>query len=292
MASYIFLRFMIWTVGIMSFSIMYVFSDKLYFLVYYIIGYRRKVVKSNLKNSFPEKSEHEIQLLTKQYYHHLCDISLESIKGFSMSPQELIDRHHIQNPELADYYFNRNVSAIAVPGHYNNWEWGSLSPGLQIKHPLVGFYKPMTNKHIDAFTKRHRAKFNTRLASIGETSVTFDELSKKPNAYIMAADQSPCNPGDSYWFRFLNQDTAWLHGPEKYARKYNFPVLYVDILKVKRGYYNLKLVLFTDNPASLPEGEITRLYSQHLERSIIREPACWLWSHKRWKHKREQWTGL
>jgi len=286
MASYIFLRFMIVVVGIMPFRMMYVLSDAIYFLIYHGIGYRRNVVWDNLSSSFPEKSADEIQLLTKKFYHHLCDITLESMKGFTMNPQEIIRRHHILNPELADYYFDKGLSTIAVPGHYNNWEWGSLSPGLQMKYPIVGFYKSMSNTRVDVFAKKHRAIFKTRLASIRETASTFNELSGKPHVYIMASDQSPTNLKECYWIDFLNHDTPWLHGPEKYARKYNWPVIYVDIQKVKRGFYELKLVLITDDPAALPNGEITRLYTQHLEHSILQEPAYWLWSHKRWKHTR------
>jgi Kdo2-lipid IVA lauroyltransferase/acyltransferase len=277
---------MIILTGIMPFRMMYIFSDMIYFLIYYMIGYRRKVVTSNLQSSFPEKNEAEIRVITKKFYHHLCDISLESIKGFSMSPQELISRHHILNPELADYYYDKGISVIAVPGHYNNWEWGSLSPGLQIKSPVVGIYKPLTNKVADDFIKRHRAKFNTRLASIRETAFVFEELSASPHAFIMASDQSPSNTKDSFWFNFLHHDTAWLHGPEKYSRKYNLPVMYVDIQKVKRGFYEIKLDLLTENPSLLPHGDITRCYVKQLENSILHEPAYWLWSHRRWKHGR------
>ncbi len=286
MISFLFLRLMIILLGIMPFRIMYLFSDFVYLILYHVIGYRRKVVFANLSKSFPEKSTVEIKELEKKFYHHLCDISLESIKGFSMSPKEIIRRHKILNPELANHFFDRKLSVISVPGHYNNWEWGSLSPGLQLKYPIVGFYKPMSNKRVDAFAKRHRAKFNTKLASIKETAVTFDELSGTLYAYIMASDQSPTNLNACYWIDFLNQDTAWLHGPEKYARKYNWPVIYVDIRKVKRGFYELELVTLTEDPASLPEGEITRLYVQYLEKSILTEPAYWLWSHRRWKHSR------
>lgn len=277
---------MIILVGVMPFRIMYGFSDAMFFVIYHVIGYRRNVVLVNLCSSFPEKNSEEIHLLTKKFYQHLCDISLEAIKGFTMSPQDIIRRHRILNPELADYYFNKGISAIAVPGHYNNWEWGSLSPGMQIQHPIVGIYKCMSNKQVDTFIKAHRARFNTRLASLTETSGTFTELSGIPHAYIMASDQSPTNMKECYWIDFLNQDTPWIHGPEKYARKYNWPVIYVDIQKIKRGFYELKLILLTEDPASLPDGEITRLYTQHLEKSILREPAYWLWSHKRWKHKR------
>lgn len=278
---------MILLVGILPFRVMYIFSDFIYLLIYHVIGYRRKVVFDNLSSSFPEKDKEDIRLLAVKFYHHLCDISLESIKGFTMSPQELIRRHHILNPELADYYFDQGISVIAEPAHYNNWEWGSLSPGLQIKYPIVGFYKPMSNSRVDGYVKRHRAKFSTRLASLRQTESTFTELSAIPTAYIMAADQSPTNLKNCYWIDFLNHDTPWLHGPEKYARKYEWPVVYVDIQKVKRGFYELKLVLFTEKPSSLPEGEITRMYAQQLESAILHEPAYWLWSHKRWKHGRD-----
>ena len=274
-------------VGMMPFRVMYFFSDAIYFLIYHVIGYRRNVVMTNLQISFPEKNPDEIQLLIKKFYHHLCDISLEGVKGFTMSENELTSRHHILNPELADHYFDKGVSTIAVPGHYNNWEWGSLSPAFQIKYSIVAFYKCMSNGRVDLFARKHRAKFNTRLASLRETSSTFNELSDIPHAYIMASDQSPTNLKDCYWIDFLNQDTPWLHGLEKYARKYNWPAIYVDIKKVKRGFYELNLILLTDNPASLPDGEITRLYTQQLEKSILHEPAYWLWSHKRWKHKRD-----
>ena len=277
---------MLLAAGVLPFRFLYMFSDLMYFLLFYIVGYRRSVVKANLSSSFPEKSAKEINSLIKKYYHHLCDISLESLKGFSMNPGEIVRRHYILNPELANYYFDKGLSVITVPGHYNNWEWGAMSPGLQLNYPIVGFYKPMTNKLVDAFVKSHRSKFNTRLAALRDTASTFRELEGFPNAFIMAADQCPSNLKECYWIDFLHHDTAWLHGPEKYARKYNLPVIYVDIQKIKRGFYELKLVVLTENPASLPDGEITKLYAEHLEKSILQEPAYWLWSHKRWKYGR------
>lgn len=284
--SYFFVRLMILFIGLMPFSILYLFSDVVYFFLFHLVGYRRKVVFDNLGRSFPAKTPDEILLLAKRYYHHLSDITLESLKGFMMSPNEIVRRHHIINTELADYYYNKGISAIAVTGHYNNWEWGSLSPGLQIKYPIIAFYKPMSNALFDNYAKKHRAKFNTKLASIRGTSATFEELAGTPNAFIMAADQSPSNIKDCYWINFLYQDTAWLHGPEKYARKFNLPVIFIDIQKSKRGFYELNLIVLAENPASLPDGEITRLYVQQLEKSILQEPAYWLWSHRRWKHKR------
>ena len=284
--SYLLLRFMILLVRIMPFPVMYAFSDAIYILMYYVVRYRKKVVIANLGSSFPDKDAEAIRKLSKEFFHHLCDIGLESIKGFTMKPQTIVKRHRILNPELAEYYFEQHKSVIAVPAHYNNWEWGSLSPGLQLKYPLVGFYKPMTNQLVDNFARSHRAKFNMNLSSIANTARTFVQFDGIPHAYLMVADQSPTNLKDCYWFPFLNHDTAWLHGPEKYARRYNMPVIYVEINKVKRGYYTMQLIPLTEQPTSLPEGEITRLYAHQLEKSIANQPAFWLWSHRRWKHSR------
>jgi len=284
--SYLFLRFMIGLTSVLPFRMLYIFSDLLYYILFYMVGYRRKVVFTNLKTSFPGKSEAEINMLVKKFYHHLCDITLESIKGFSMSADEVVRRHRIINPETVEKYFEPGKSVICLPAHYNNWEWGSLSPGLQLSYPIVGFYKPLSNKITDEYVKKHRAKFNTRLASIRQTAATFQELAQTPVLYIMAADQSPSNIRDCYWVDFLNHDTACLHGPEKYARKFDIPVLYVEVGKVKRGFYELNSTIITENPSELHEGEITRLYMKYLETTILKEPAYWLWSHKRWKHSR------
>ena len=131
--------------------------------------------------------------------------------------------------------------------------------------------------------KWSRAKFRTTLASIYETSLVFEHHANTPSVYIMASDQSPSNASKSYWIKFLGRETAFLHGPEKYARMYNYPVMYVDVQRVKRGYYTLEAVLLTDDPASLPEGELTLMYSEKLGESIRKNPGSWLWSHKRWK---------
>ncbi len=284
--SYIFLRFLIVLTSILPFRLLYILSDFFYLIVYYLIGYRKKVVKQNLIESFPQMTESELSSLVKKYYHHFCDIALESIKGFTMSKTSIVERHKILNPELVDTYFHKNLSVIALPAHYNNWEWGSMSPGLQLPYSIVAFYKPLSNPWVDKYVKGTRSKYRTLLASIKETALTFNNTVNAPSAFIMAADQSPSNIKESYWVNFLNHDTACLHGPEKYARKYKLPVVYVDIKKVRRGYYELDLVKICDNPDELENGAITTMYMQMLEKSILAEPAFWIWSHKRWKHRR------
>jgi Kdo2-lipid IVA lauroyltransferase/acyltransferase len=284
--SYFLLRFMIFLVRITPFRVMYFFSDLLSPILYRGIRYRRKVVHENLSTCFPEKTPEEILTLEKQFYHHLCDISLESMKGFSMSPSDLIQRHHFNNPELATRFLQTGRSVLCVPSHLNNWEWGALSPGVQIDFPLVGLYKPLSNKKVDAYARKHRAGFHMELASIHETSHAFEERINRPYAYVMAADQSPSNLKECLWVPFFGIETAWLHGPEKYARKYNLPVLYAAVRKLRRGFYEIDFELITDDPGSLPPGEITRRYAELLEISIRQEPAHWLWSHRRWKHRK------
>ncbi len=284
--TYLVLRLLIVITAILPFRLLYLLSDFFYLIVFYLIGYRKNVVRQNLKESFPAMSDLEISRLTKKYYHHFCDIALESIKGFTMSKQDILKRHKILNPEIVDEYYKNKTSVIAVPAHYNNWEWGSMSPGLHLQFDIVAFYKPLSNKWVDKYAKLSRSKFRTQLASIKDTSLTFQNKVNAPSAFIMAADQSPSNLKDSIWVNFLNHDTACLHGPEKYSRRYNLPVIYVDIQKVKRGYYELILVKICDNPNELEQGVITTKYMKLLEQSILKEPAFWIWSHKRWKHRR------
>ena len=207
----------------------------------------------------------------------------EGIKGFSMLPRTVRKRHFILNPEIIEPWLAEGRSVIAIPAHINNFEWGSMSPGLFTKHPIIAFYKPLSNKYINRFLMWSRAKLGTLLASIYETYLVFERNAGTPSVYIMAADQSPSNPDKSYWINFLGRETAFLHGPEKYARTYNYPVVYVDVKRVRRGYYTLEATVITDEPASLPDGEVTRRYAKKLEEAILNNPGSWLWSHKRWK---------
>ncbi|SDC56900.1 KDO2-lipid IV(A) lauroyltransferase [Williamwhitmania taraxaci] len=286
--AYFFYRFFILLFSIMPFWVAYLFADLAFVLVYYIVPYRKKVVVSNLTSSFPEKSKAEIAHLTRKFYLHLANIMVESLKGLSMSKAQIIKRHRVVNPELMDAYYAKGQSVIGVTAHYGNWEWGAFSGGVQVKLGMVAFYKPITNKLIDGDMKRRRSKFNSKLASIRETAMTFKANVNHKVAFLMAADQAPSNLRDCYWLPFLNHpDTPWLHGPEKYARLYNLPVIYVDIQRVKRGYYELTLSTLADSPNELPDGEITARYARKLEQAIIAEPTYWLWSHRRWKRKKQ-----
>lgn len=278
-----FFLFFVFLFGLIPFPLLYLFSDFIRFILQRVVGYRKEVITKNLKASFPDASEEEFKKMVSDVYRNLADVTVEGIKAFSMTPSQVRKRHRIVNPELIDTFLDQGKSVIAVPAHFNNWEWGSLSPGLFTKYPIIALYKPLSNKYIDRFVKWSRSKFGTTLASIYKTGLLFERNANKPSIYIMAADQSPTNAKKSIWVQFMNRDTAFLHGPEKYAQLYNMPVLYGDVQRVKRGYYTLEISVLAENPLELPEGEITKRYANKLEELIRKNPGSWLWSHRRWK---------
>jgi len=283
---YILFRVLIFFVSFLPFRFLYILSDLNFYIFYFLLRYRRKVVFTNLKNSFPEKSEPEIKELTIKYYKYLTDLFFESLKGMSLNNKELERRHKYVNPEVINKFLNEKRSILGVTAHYGNWEWGAFSGASQFKGKMVTFYKPINNRIIDKYMVQHRSRFNCHMVPIGETFYTFRHFQNEEVTYFMVADQSPSNLRRSYWLNFLNQDTPFIHGPENYSRNYNFPVVFIEIRKIKRGYYEVHFSLLTENPTDLPEGEITRLYAEKLESVIQREPAYWLWSHRRWKRKR------
>lgn len=281
------LIFFIFLLGIIPFFLLYLFSDSMYIVLYRIFGYRRKVIYKNLSQSFPELNKKDLNKLMSRAFKNLADIIVEGIKGFTMTHGQIKRRHKILNPEIVEPFHKDGKSIIALPTHYGNWEWGALSPGLYFKdYNIVAFYKPLTNKYVDRFIRKNRARTRVTLASIYETAKTFERLKDTPTIYIMAADQSPSNRKRSYWVDFLGRDTAFLHGPEDYARKYDIPLVYTEIQRVKRGYYELNLSIMADKPTELKEGEITRRYAKMLEAQILKKPENWLWSHRRWKLSR------
>ena len=283
MITYLFFRLFIFIFKITPFWVLYLQSDILFFILYYVVGYRKKVVWKNIKNSFPEKTEKELEKINKGFYKNLSDIFMESIKGLSMSKKTLLKRYKVVNPDIVNKYYEKNKSVIAVASHFANWEWGVLCLSLQFKHESVGLYKPMSNKHIDNYMKESRAAWGMNLLSIYETSQYIEIKNTAPSIYFMVADQSPARTRHTYWIEFLNQDTACINGPEKYAKKYNLPVVYGHVIRIKRGYYEMHISLIEEKPLETEEGAITTSYMRLLEKFIREEPRNWLWSHNRWK---------
>ena len=284
--TYLLLRAFIFLFTIIPFKILYVFSDGIYFLVYSLIGYRKKIVFENLRNSFPEKTRDEISSIARKFYHHLCDVLVESVKAFSMKEKEVVKRYEYENTGFLDDLYREGKSVICVGGHYNNWEWAGIASGTQIKHLPVGFYKPLSNKIVDAYVRKTRVRGRSMLASITHTASVFSHDYGEPAIFYMVADQSPSSVRLAYWMQFLNQDTAVLHGPEKYARLHNLPVTFALTQKIKRGYYKVKFILLVEDPSKTVPGEITRIYINELEKIIREKPEFYLWSHRRWKLRR------
>jgi KDO2-lipid IV(A) lauroyltransferase len=250
-----------------------------------VIGYRKKVVFNNLKASFPKKSELELDSIMKKFYSHLCDVIVESIKGFTISEKQLRKRLIIRNPNLINELANNNQSVILVGGHINNWEICAQAVPFYSTHECVAIFKPLSNKFFNAKITNSREKYGLILAPMKETRLMFNQ-NEIPRAIIFGSDQSPSNPSNAYWMDFLNQETGVLFGTEKYAKEYNWPVVYVRIFKMKRGYYEVEYELITDNPQLSSHGEITESFTKMIEKDILSTPQYWLWSHKRWKHKK------
>jgi KDO2-lipid IV(A) lauroyltransferase len=271
-------------VGILPFFLLYVFSSVVGFLVSRVIQYRRSVVEDNIRrSSIPEMNSKEFNKLVNNIYKNLTDVLIEGLKGFTLPTKTLLKRHKVLNPEIIDPYYEKGQSIIGVLGHYNNWEWGSLSAAKQLKHNIVALYKPLSNKWIDRYAIKIRARYGTTLASIYETSKTFEQNVNHRTIFLLVADQSPSNERTAYWIDFLGRNTAFLRGPERHAKKNNLPVFFVDIQRIKRGYYEVEFSLLAENPSTLEDGEITRRYAKKLEEQIQKNPSNWLWTHRRWK---------
>jgi KDO2-lipid IV(A) lauroyltransferase len=246
------------------------------------------VVINNLKNSFPEKSDKEIRIIMKKYYLHLGNILIEALKLQNMNQKELQKRYVYKNLDLLERLNAENRSTLAVFGHYCNWEW---IIGLQniTTYKSITVYKPLKNKYFNRFFNNIRSQFNLELITMSQTLRTVTKYNNSGTNYILAmvSDQTPPRGDIQFWTDFLNQDTPFYNGAEKIARKYNMPVVFFKTKRVKKGYYEVDIELMTDSPASLPENEITGMYARILEKQIREAPEYWLWSHKRWKHKRD-----
>jgi KDO2-lipid IV(A) lauroyltransferase len=281
--NYVFFLIFSKVMGSLPFPLLYSLSDFFSFVLSKIVKYRGKIIFQNLSRSFPEKNPAELNYIAKRFYSNLSDVIIEGIKAFSMSRAQILARYKINNPAIVDQFLTKGLGVICVTGHYGNWEWGALSPPLQMPWKFVAFYKPMKSERLDKFVRKNRSRFGTYLSPIRETTRTFEENRGIPVIYLMAADQSPSNREMAYWVDFLGRDTAFLHGPEKHARINNYPVVFAAIRRVGRGFYELDLSILAEDPSALPDGEITRRYAASMEALILENPANWLWSHKRWK---------
>lgn len=278
---------LIYGLSVMPFAVLYLFSDFLYFVVFRLAGYRKGVVLQNLHNSFPEKPEEEINAICKAFYHNLCDSVVEIIKAMTISKKSLLKRCKVDpaSADLFNKYATQKQSVLLVMGHLGNWEWACSSFNLQSPHQLYVIYHPISNKYFDDLMYRMRSRTGTRLIAMKNTYREMATHKAGLNATAFVADQTP-KPDNAYWVNFLHQDTPVFKGVEVIARKMDLPVVYATVKKVKRGYYEMFAETLAIHPKDYTEGEIPAIYTQRLEQDIIAQPETWLWSHRRWKHKR------
>ena len=285
--TYHLLSFFLRLVSYLPFCLLYIISDGLYFLVYYIFRYRRRIVRKNLTESFPEKSEHDIKEIEKKFYSFFTDNMLESLKMFTISRKEMIQRVKFMNVEEVNALMRSGKSVSLFLGHYSNWEWMSSIP-LHIDKNVIGaqIYHKLSNKNMDRLMLYIRERMGAVCVEMRKTARYVNELATENKVCIIGfiADQSPRKKDSRHFLHFLNHNTPVLTGTEKITKHYDFGAFFLDVKRVKRGYYEARFVKMHDNPKSLPDFELTAIYYQMLEKCIRTQPELYLWSHNRFRN--------
>ncbi|WP_207425224.1 lysophospholipid acyltransferase family protein [Pedobacter sp. SYSU D00535] len=275
----------LYLISLLPFPVLYLLADVLYVLLYYIIGYRRKVVKTNLENSFPQKTRAELDLIEKKYFKFLADNILESIKMLSISPKSMSKRFVFVNMDVLKTHFDRGKPVLVTGGHYGNWEWGNLALPLVMKEKLLVVYKPLTDKAFELMMNNMRSRFGAIMVPMRQILRKIIEQKNELFFVALVGDQTPPREESQYFTTFLNQPTAVFLGIEKIAKLTGHPVLYCRVNKIKRGYYEASFKTLFHDPKDTAEYEITEAHTRELEKAINERPELWLWSHKRWKFK-------
>lgn len=277
---------LIWILSRLPMRILYIKSDFLFFLVYHVFGYRKKVVLENLRLSFPEKSDEELKVLSKKFFKHLVDLMMESVKAFSISEKEILKRYTYKNPELVNKYAKQGKNIALMSAHLANWEW-STSLSLVLNINLYGAYTKLNNKYFEKKVKNSREKFGIKgyktSDTVREMQKNFSE--KRQGAYILLSDQSPQPHKTYYWREFFGIKVPVHTGAEMLAKKFDLVVINYVTKKIKRGYYETEFQLITDKPKDFENYQITDKYTELTENNIKKQPEFYLWSHKRFKHR-------
>ncbi len=270
----------------MSWKNLYRVSDGLNFVLFGLIGYRKKVILDNLRKSFPEKTKEEISAIAGRYYQHFTDIILETIKYRTCSKQEVLERIE-GDISLVDTLYAENKNIVFLMGHRGNWELANLFSSLRFSHECIVVYKTLSNAAFDRWFLDLRTRFGAKLVPMENIAAELQKPRTKPYVVVLANDQSP-QPTSAYWTTFLHQDTGMFRGVEVIARRNNLTVLYADFTRIehRRGYYTVTISLISDACKELPKNGILEKQIRLLERDIQAQPFNWLWSHRRWKHTR------
>lgn len=282
----------VWYVfSLLPMRVHYVISDLMFWLLYKLVGYRRDVVRKNLTESFPEKSEEELQRIERGFYHFFCDYLVETVKLMTISREEMKRRVVFKHAELVDEIMGSGQSIALYLGHYCNWEWVSSIPLWLNPNAWCGqVYHPLENKNFDKLFLKIRERMDAHSIAMQDTlrEVVNHKRNNQPIIIGYISDQVPYWTNIHHWVNFLNHDTPVLTGTERIVHKMGHAVLYLDIHRVRRGYYEAEFKLVTREPQKMKDFELTDIYFEMLEKSIRRSPEFWLWSHNRWKRTREE----
>lgn len=277
----------LWFLSKFPFWLLYLISDIIYVLIYYVLGYRKKIVYKNLYNSFPEKSPDEIKAIAKKFYRYLPDILVETIKMISISEKEVIKRIELINPDEVYRHFHAGKAVIGVTAHYGNWELGIHRLSLMTDYPRLIIYKPLNNKNFNSIFNNIRTRFGATMVPMKQILRHIVRLKNQPHISMFVADQTPLYQDSDFFMPFLNQEALVYTGTERISKLTENPVVFCEIgRKEKRGHYFCKFTTLIENPSLYPEHEITIIHNQFTEEIIKKEPAYWLWSHNRWKRQR------
>lgn len=275
--AYAFARIGIVLLAYLPFCVLYRLSDCLSFL-FELSGNRKKVITENLQLSFPNKTDSELKPLIKAVYRNFFDVSIvEMIKGFTMSLNAFQKRYHLENPELLKPYFDNNQSIMLVMGHHANWEWGA---SLQFYHECIDFYKPLKNPYLDDYLKHNRSRHGINLVSIMDSAKCFFRNRRKRCCFVLNADKQNIKERDFdkvAWLPFLGQESPFLLGPAKSARAFGYPVFFLKISRVRRGYYRLRFEPVCEFPKETTELEITQQWVDRLHAEVSEDPSAWFW---------------
>ncbi|MEJ7626390.1 MAG: lysophospholipid acyltransferase family protein [Ferruginibacter sp.] len=269
--------------SLLPFFVLYIISDIAFFFIYHIAGYRKKVVMNNLDIAFPGKTPNEKKIIAKQFYKNLVDTFIETIKILSISEKEFDKRVSIDTKTCNEILKYNNIQFHS--GHQMNWEYAQLALARNLKVPWVAVYFEMNNKTINRLFLKIRQRFNSVMISTNDFFKQMRNISAERYALGLITDQNPGLPQSAFWLNFFNRPAPFIMGADKGAIRNKTAVVFVNFVKIKRGYYRFDLKVITENAGEFKPGELTLLYRDFLENTIRKQPANYLWSHRRWKRE-------
>ena len=283
----IFSKTLYYLTQLIPFRLVHLCASILAYLLQYLVKYRVAVVRQNLKNAFPSYTNAALKEIEKKFYLNFCDVLLENIKLNSISKSTVRKRMKFLNPEVFSDLAETGKGAMLIGAHYNNWEWMGLSLSTYLHEKMFSVYKPLNNTQSDRLMRSARARFGANIIPMLQFPKVVLKNKNRGAVHLMIADQSPHRSKLDFFFTFLNQDTPVYLGAEKLMKAANLNLYFVEVHRVKRGFYEMKIVPLTEQSTN-EKGQATKMHLSHLEKMIINQPESWLWSHRRWKHSRKK----